>query len=150
MCNIYESVDYSSLRNYVELYVEKISTISGQHSNAMVEMSKSGDRSSSSYTSKILRTGESGGVIGGASGGASSGASGDISSGSSGRCISRLDSEGNSRGSSDFRDDDIPFYKSFDGSSMVASFHEPVINKSVDISNAHQGCQEHHQYMTSI
>ncbi|KAK1382586.1 hypothetical protein POM88_020321 [Heracleum sosnowskyi] len=108
-------VDYSSLRNYVELYVEKISFSSGQHSNAMVE---------SSYSSKKLRTSESGG------------ASRDISSGSSSRCLSRLDSEGNSRGSSDFRDDDIPFYKSFDGSSMVASFHESVMNKSVDISKA--------------
>ncbi|KAK1396349.1 hypothetical protein POM88_006212 [Heracleum sosnowskyi] len=51
---MFESVDYSSLRNYVELYVEKISTSSKQHSNAMVEMSKSGDRSSSSYSSKKL------------------------------------------------------------------------------------------------
>ncbi|KAK1362181.1 hypothetical protein POM88_046655 [Heracleum sosnowskyi] len=121
---IFEGLLNLFLRNYVELYVEKISTSSGQHSNAMVEMSKSGDRSSSSYSSKKLRTSESGG------------ASGDISSGSSSRCLSRLDSEGNSSGSSDFRDDDIPFYKSFDGSLMVASFHESVMNKSVDISNA--------------
>ncbi|KAK1362187.1 hypothetical protein POM88_046661 [Heracleum sosnowskyi] len=112
---MFESVDYSSLRNYVE--PDNIQMQWLRCLKVVIEVQ-------APIVLKKLRTSESGG------------ASGDISSGSSSRCLSRLDSEGNSRGSSDFRDDDIPFYKSFDGSSMVASFHELVMNKSVDISNA--------------
>ncbi|KAL8157715.1 hypothetical protein AgCh_002427 [Apium graveolens] len=91
---MFESVAFSKLRNYVELYVDKISVGSGKNLNVGGEMSISGERSSSSYNSKKLRTSESGRVSGGVSGG------------------------------------------SFDGSSMVASFHESVMNKSVDILNA--------------
>ncbi|KAL8156429.1 hypothetical protein AgCh_001498 [Apium graveolens] len=129
---MFESVAFSSLRNYVELYVDKISVGSDKNLNVGGEMSISGERSSSSYSSKKLRTSESDRVSGGVSGGVS----GSVSSGSSSRCISHLNSDTNSRGSSELQDEDISFYKSFDGSSMVASFHEPVMNKSVDILNA--------------
>ncbi|XP_074374784.1 uncharacterized protein LOC141715205 [Apium graveolens] len=90
---MFDSVAFLSLRNYVELYVEKISINFVQNSNVRGEMSISGERSSSSYNSKKLQISESGEVSGGFSGGVS----GSISSGSSSRCTSRLDSDNNLR-----------------------------------------------------
>ncbi|KAL8110143.1 hypothetical protein AgCh_026022 [Apium graveolens] len=66
---MFESVAFSSLRNYVELYVDKISVGSGKNLNIGGKMSTSGERSSSSYSSKKLRTSESDRVSGGVSGG---------------------------------------------------------------------------------
>ncbi|XP_074327034.1 uncharacterized protein LOC141664975 [Apium graveolens] len=65
------------------------------------------------------------------------GGSGEFSSASSSRSLymTRVDSDGNSRGSSVYRDEDIPFYRSFDGATMFASFDEPILQKVGNILN---------------
>lgn len=62
-------------------------------------------------------------------------ASADFSIGSSSRSfyMNRVDTDGNSMGSNEYRDEDIPYYRSFDGSSMIASVNEPVMQKARDI-----------------
>lgn len=119
------TLDSASRKNFVELYVEKVTTGLAQSSNEVVQFSTSHCTSTSSQNSKKLRISES---VGG---------SGDFSSASSSRSLymTRVDSDGNSRGSSEYRDEDIPFYRSFDGASMVASYDEPVIQKAGNILN---------------
>ncbi|KAK1397253.1 hypothetical protein POM88_007157 [Heracleum sosnowskyi] len=127
---MFESLDCSGSKVHVELYVEKVPIDFAQNSNDMVEGSKIGESSentSTSQNSKSVQWGE------------------NISSGSSSRSLymSRVDSEGNSRGSNEFGDDDIPYYRSFDGSSMVISYQEPIMQKVVKfkrVFSAFQSC----------
>ncbi|KAK1400212.1 hypothetical protein POM88_010075 [Heracleum sosnowskyi] len=67
----------------------------------------------------------------------SNGSSAYVPSGCSSRALfmTSASSGGNSRGSSDFNDDDIPYYKSFDGSSMVVSDPQHGIGKVSEIHN---------------
>ena len=114
---MFESLNGSGSKVHVELYVEKLSITVCQNLDDMVQSSKVADSSENTSTSKSVQWGE------------------NISSGSSSRSfyMARVDSEGNSRVSSEFLDDDILYYRSFDGSSMVISFQEPIMQNVGDL-----------------
>ncbi|KAK1388475.1 hypothetical protein POM88_016653 [Heracleum sosnowskyi] len=117
---LFESLDGLGSKTHVELYVEKIPIGLSESSNDMVQCSKIGESSENTSTSHNSRSVQF---------------SENISSDSSSRSLymNRVDGEGNSRGSSEFRDDDIPYYRSFDGSLMVISYQEPVMQNVGDL-----------------
>ncbi|XP_074346177.1 uncharacterized protein LOC141684944 [Apium graveolens] len=94
----------------------------------MGEMSISGERSSSSYNSKKLRTSENGEVSGSFSGGVS----GSISSGSSSRCTSHLYSDTNSRS---YEMEQCFIQKKVDACSEGCSYCQPPRDKGAKISS---------------
>lgn len=119
---VFESLDDSESKVRVELYIDKIPIDLCNNTNDMIQCSKVGESSentSASYSSKSVQWGR------------------NVSSDSSSMSLfmPRTDSEGNSRGSSDFKDDDIAYYRSFDGSSMVVSYQKSVLQKGGDVYN---------------
>ncbi|KAK1366065.1 hypothetical protein POM88_041626 [Heracleum sosnowskyi] len=120
---MFESLDDSESKVRVELYIENVSIGKGQNSANMVQCSKVGEGSETTSTTHGSENVPWG--------------SGCVSSGSSSRAwsISGTSSEGNLRGSTEFIDDDIPYYRSFDGSSMVASYPEHGMQKDSEPHN---------------
>lgn len=117
---ILESLEGSGSKVYVELCVEK-DLIESESSNE-VQCSKvceSLKYTSTLYNSRSVQLG------------------GNISSDSSRKSLymTRVDGEGNLRGSGEFRDDDITCYKSFEGLSVVVSYQEPIMQNVGDLHN---------------
>ncbi|KAK1379307.1 hypothetical protein POM88_026051 [Heracleum sosnowskyi] len=104
---MFETLDDAESKVRVNLYIEKVSTDLGQRATKLVNFSKVGkssERTSSTHSSESVR----GGAL-------------YVSSGSSSKTsfMNNNNSEGYSRASNEYTDDEIPYYRSFDGSSMV-------------------------------
>lgn len=122
---MFESLDGSGSKIHVELYAKKVWIVVCQNLVDIVPSSKIGENSENTSTSTSVQLGE------------------NILSGSLNRSLymSCMDNEGNLRGSSEFRDDDIPYYRSFGDSSMVISMqdnsdlHNPTELKNMIVFN---------------
>ncbi|KAL8103797.1 hypothetical protein AgCh_028121 [Apium graveolens] len=120
---MFESLEDAESKVRVELYIEKVPTYVGQYAVELVSCSNVGissEKTTSTHSSEIVR-----------------GSTGYVSSGSSSRTLlkSSANSEGYSRASSDYTDNEIPYYKSFDGSSMIVSDDEDCLKKASELHN---------------
>ncbi|KAK1381944.1 SWIM-type domain-containing protein [Heracleum sosnowskyi] len=118
---MFETLDCSCGKVRVELYIEKILIGLSEISTESAKCSKIGEDCEISSSTRSLKS-----VYWGS-----------VSSGSSSRnlFVSSADTEGNSRESNELTDGDIPFYRSFDGSSMVVSDLEHGMQKIGELQN---------------
>lgn len=137
---MFESVDDSESKPRVELYIEKVPIGMSISSGDMFRYSNVGENTSSNHGSKSFQGGidciSSGSssrtwFMGGAS---SEGSRGTKSVQWGVDCVSSTSSRG-SRGNTELTDDDIPYYRSFDGSSMIASDLEYGMQKATELHN---------------
>lgn len=103
----------------VDLYIEEVSISSCQAS--MSSLNEGSANTSSTHGSKSVEMGSDGVSRGSSSRNLFLNSGGSSGSSSKNLLMSSGDSHGNSRGSSEFTDDDIPYYRTFDGTSMVVS-----------------------------